>query len=532
MSGSKKETLKNSQLFWKLTDSQINTVADIFQEEFYWAGARIFSEGETAHNLYIVEEGKVALEMEIRIGSRTRKHAVIDVITNGQGFGWSAITERPVFTMSAICSENTKLYACNGQQLRVLCEKDKDLYGKVMDELILLVSDRLEHAKRTLAHVLSVTSHDLRAPLATVQSCLDVIVGGFAGSVTKKQEELLVGSKQRIFDLTQMIDNILDISHIEIRELDFEHVSLPEVVEHSIGDVTGIAIQKNIEITNNVSTELPHVLGLPKRLQQVLTNLLGNALKFTPANGSVTVNSLETDDSIQLEVCDTGIGIPQEELPKIFDDFYRGKTVEAEGAGLGLSIAKKIIEAHGGLIWVESPCSYTGTGTQFSFSLPKLPTMLKGKAKIKKDASRPLRILVTDDDPHMLEVTKLVLESNGYQVTTAQNGIEALERIEKDTPDLLILDLLMPKMDGFDVIKSLHERSGPDGFRIPILILSAVKEDSSRRRYELETKVSMSIDDYIEKPIAPPILLQRVERVLSAAQSGTQKRDYSGKKEE
>ncbi len=520
MANDRREIIKNSRLFYKLSDAQIDKIVGLCQEESYEAGVRIFSEGESARNVSIVEEGKVTLEMEVRIGSRTKRQATIDVITRGEVLGWSALSQKPVFTMSATAIEDTRLLVFSGKHLRRVGDEDTDLGRKMMADCVDLVSDRLLRAKATLAHVLSVTSHDLRAPLATVQSCLDVIIGGFAGDINSRQQELLEGSRQRISDLTHMIDNILDISYIEIRDIDFEKVSLTEVIESSIGDVEGMARQKEIQIKNNVTSELTGILGVPKRLRQVLTNLLGNAVKFTPAGGSVTVSSQETDDSVELEVADTGIGITPEELPRIFDDFYRGMKVDAEGAGLGLSIAKKIVEAHGGKIWVESPCPETGVGTKFSFSLPKVSLAVKGEAEEGGRVTEPAKILVADDDPEMLKVAKLILESRGYQVATARDGEEALAKIAEEKPDLLILDLLMPVMDGFEVCKRLNEQAGPGGNKIPILIFSAVREESSRRRYELETEAALSVDDYVEKPISPPILLQRVEKVLKKGKSG------------
>ena len=519
MARTKREIVKNSQLFWKLSDDQIDKVTELCQEEFCEAGTRIFSEGDSAHNLYIVQEGKITLEVEVRIGQRTRRQAAIDVITKDQVFGWSALSGRPVFTMSAISVENTKLLVLNGERLRQLCDEDADLCRKVMRELVYLVADRWSHAKRTLAHVLSVTSHDLRAPLATVQSCLDVIIGGFVGEINAKQQDLLAGSKQRISDLTSMIDNILDISYIEIKELDFENVALSEVIESSIGDVQGMAQQTGVQLKNNVPTKLPQVLGIPKRLQQVITNLLSNGIKFTSAGGTVSISVREVDDCVQLEVADSGIGISPQELPKIFDDFYRGMKVDVQGAGLGLSIAKKIIEAHGGLIWAESPCPESGAGTKFCFTLPKVSGAVKGKLEEEEGVMGGARILVTDDDPEMLKIITLILESQGYQVSTAQDGEEALTKVEEEKPDLLILDLLMPRMDGFEVCKRLNEQVGTGKEKIPILILSAVREESSRRRYELETKAALGIDDYVEKPISPPLLLQRVEKVLIRCKS-------------
>ena len=516
MAHDKREIIKTSQLFWRTFDNQIDKLVDLCQEKSYEAGACIFCEGENARDLYIVEEGKVALEMEIRIGSRTRKQATIDVITKGQIFGWSAVSERPVLTASAISVEDTKLLVFSGNLIRHLCDEDTDLCRKVMQELVNVVENRLSHARRTLAHVLSVTSHDLRAPLATVQSCLDVIIGGFVGDITSKQKDLLTGSKQRISDLTSMIDNILDISYMENREADFEEVSLPAVIGSSIGDVQGITQKKGVQLKCSVPIELPQVLGLSKRLQQVLTNLLSNGVKFTPTGGTVSVSVREMDGYIQVEIVDTGVGISPEDLPRIFDDFYRGgKVEEAEGAGLGLSIAKKIINAHGGLIWAESPCPESGIGTKFSFTLPTVSAVTKVETEEEGRVIEGARILVADDDPEMLKVTTLVLESRGYQVSTAQDGEEALTKIEKEKPVLLILDLLMPKMDGFEVVKRLNEQAGIAGIKIPILILSAVREESSRRRYELETKTPPGIDGYVEKPISPPLLLQRVEEVLA-----------------
>jgi signal transduction histidine kinase/CheY-like chemotaxis protein len=451
--------------------------------------------------------------MEIRIGSRTRRRAVIDTITDNGVFGLSALSNIPVNTMFATVVENSRLLSFNGQSLHKLCNEETELGYKVMQELVTLVIERLSHAKRTLAHVLSVTSHDLRAPLATVQSSLDALLGGFVGDISIKQRELLYGGRQRIIDLMSMIDNILDISYIEIRATDFKRVNLADVAASSISDVDNLAKQKGIVIRSNVPKELHNILGLPMRLRQVLTNLLSNAVKFTPGGGLVTVNSNETAEKIQLEVSDTGVGISPDELPKIFADFYRGMKVEAEGVGLGLAIAKKIVEAHGGTIWVESPDPETGKGTRFSFTIPKVLEAVDYPEEGRKHVAAA-KILVADDDPEMRKITALLLKSQGYQVYTAQDGEEVLAIIRKEEPDLLILDLLMPNLDGFEVCKQLEERRVRGGKKIPVLIFSAVREESSRRRYELETETELDVEDYITKPISPPVLLQRVEKVL------------------
>lgn len=515
MVGDKRAVIKNSQLFWNLSDKQIDKLVDICEEKKYDAGLHVSTEGEPAQYLYIVESGKVVLEMEIRIGSRTRRQVVIDVLNKNQVFGWPSLSETPVNNATATATENSILLLLDGKHIRKLCDEDAELGYKVTREMVNLVSNQLSNTKRTLAHVLSVTSHDLRAPLATIQSTLDTITGGFAGAVNSKQVELLKGAKQRAVDLMSMVDNILDISYIEIRAVDFDKVDLKEIVESSIGDVEGMATAKAMLIKNDVAQNLAPVLGLSKRLRQVMTNLLSNAVKFTPNGGTVTINSRETADNVVLEVTDTGIGIPPDEMPKIFSDFYRGQKVDAAGVGLGLAIAKKIVESHGGSIWVESPAPETGKGTKFSFTIPKVLGISQPQKGEDKSTIAGAKILVVDDEPEMRRITALVLESQGYDVSTAQNGEEALASIKKDRPDLVVLDLLMPKMDGFEVCKNIEEQQAKsDSDRIPIIILSAVREESSRRRYELETETDLKVDDYVAKPISPPVLLQRVERVL------------------
>ncbi|MBE0415444.1 MAG: HAMP domain-containing histidine kinase [Dehalococcoidia bacterium] len=245
---------------------------------------------------------------------------------------------------------------------------------KVMRELVDIVYSRLKASREMLAQVLSIASHDLKAPLAAVESYHKVMLGGYAGEITEKQKNMLLRSSERITGLLNLIDNVLDISRIDTRELKMEATSLLKVVESTREIIQPLAEEKGLRLKVEVPKELPLITGAPTRLQQVLTNLLGNAVKFTPGGGSVTLKVGEEDDHILVEVIDTGIGISPEESPRIFDAFYRGISVDTTGAGLGLSISKRIIEAHSGKIWVESPCPESGMGSKFSFTLPKNPT--------------------------------------------------------------------------------------------------------------------------------------------------------------
>ncbi len=376
-----KQVLARSQLFEGLTHAELDKITQLCREEVYEAGVTIFEEGEAANELYIVEDGRVVLEMIIRLGPGAGRQGAIGVITKGQVLGWSAITESPSLTMAARCVEKTKVITIDGEELRRLLEEDYHIGYEVMKRLIGVVSSRLNDARKTLVHILSIASHDLKAPLAAVESYHQVMLGGYAGEITEKQKTMLLRSSERIKGLLNLIDNILDISRIDTKELKMEAVSLLKVVESSMGTIKPLAEEKGVKLEVKVPKELPLITGAPDRLQQVFNNLLGNAIKFTPKGGTITLKVGEEDDHILVKVMDTGIGISPEELPRIFDEFYRGVRVNATGAGLGLSIAKKIVEAHNGKIWVESPCPESGTGSKFSLTLPKNLATIQSEKK-------------------------------------------------------------------------------------------------------------------------------------------------------
>jgi len=303
------------------------------------------------------------------------------VMTKGQVFGWSAIGERQTLSMSARCIEDTKVITLDGDRLSRLFDEDSRIGSKVRKKLLGVVYSRLRRTRDTLAHILSIASHDLKAPLAAVESYHQVMLNGYAGEITEKQRNMLLRSSERIKGLLNLIDNILDISRIDTRELKMEATSLLKVVKSIRGTIQPLAEEKGVQLKVEVPDGLPLITAAPDRLHQVFNNLLGNAVKFTPKGGTITLRVTEEDDHILVEVIDTGIGISPEELPRVFDDFYRGIRVDTGGAGLGLSISKKIIEAHRGNLWVESPCPESGIGSKFTFTLPKNPPAMQSERK-------------------------------------------------------------------------------------------------------------------------------------------------------
>lgn len=238
----------------------------------------------------------------------------------------------------------------------------------------------LEEANRELVRLdrlktyfLAIASHDLKTPLAAVESYLQVILGGFVGEITAQQRHMMERSSIRIKELIGMINRFLDLAHIEKGEIvhKMEMTSLDEVVDRCVEEMQILASEKGHILTVEKPPSLPAIYASPTHLHQVLTNLLSNAIKFTPEGGSITLRVEEVGDNIQVTVTDTGVGIDPEDMPRIFEDFYRGRSVGGVGTGLGLSIAKRIVEAHRGKIWAQSPYAEGQPGSRFTFVIPK-----------------------------------------------------------------------------------------------------------------------------------------------------------------
>jgi len=235
------------------------------------------------------------------------------------------------------------------------------------------VNVELVRLDRLKTYFLAIASHDLKTPLAAVESYLQVILGGFVGEITERQRHMMERSSLRIKELIGMINRFLDLAYIERGEIvqKMEMTSLDEVLDRCLEEMQVLASEKGQTLTVEKPPSLPVIYASPSHLHQVFTNLLSNAIKFTPEGGSITLGVEEVGDNIQVTLTDTGIGIDPEDMPRIFEDFYRGRSVGGVGTGLGLSIAKRIVEAHRGKIWAQSPYAEGQPGSRFAFIIPK-----------------------------------------------------------------------------------------------------------------------------------------------------------------
>ena len=254
------------------------------------------------------------------------------------------------------------------QMYRMMEQRYQEMLDEKKQEL-----EKVEEVRERLTKSISVVAHDLKSPLAAIQSYFSMILGGYVGEVNDTIKQMIERSSIRIEGLLDLIGDLLDMSRIEMGQMadEMEIISLADVVEALMHDVRRLAEEKKIQLIEEIPANLPYVYGSFNRLQQVFSNLLSNAVKFTPEQGVINLKLCKKDGTILGTVRDNGIGIPTEDMPYVFKDFYRASNVEkGTGTGLGLSIVKIIIEAHGGSVWVESPCVDTGNGTEFFIELP------------------------------------------------------------------------------------------------------------------------------------------------------------------
>jgi K+-sensing histidine kinase KdpD/DNA-binding response OmpR family regulator len=408
-----------------------------------------------------------------------------------------------------------------------------------------LASKTAEKANEAKSAFLSTVSHELRTPLTSVLGFAKIIrkrLDDKIFSILDKSDPKTAKTVDQITEnlkvvisegerLTHLINDVLDLAKIEAGRMEWnqEKVSLSEVAERAIAATTSLFDQKQVQLVKKIDQNLPEIIGDQDKLIQVVINLFSNAVKFTE-KGTVTCSLYKKNNEIIVSIRDTGIGIAPEDYDAVFEQFKQvgGDTLtdKPKGTGLGLPICKEIIEHHGGRIWVESEI---GKGSTFSFALPyisdgkeKIDTdqpihlnelvkqlkeqMLFSKIKMNGNTST---ILVVDDDDSIRSLLQQELTEAGYLIEQAMNGKQALECIRKNRPDLIILDVMMPEMNGFDVAAIL--KNDPQTMDIPIIILSIVQDKARGFR--------IGVDRYLTKPIDTNQLFTEVGNLLEQGKS-------------
>lgn len=392
---------------------------------------------------------------------------------------------------------------------------------------------------------ISTVSHELRTPLTSVlgfakiiKKKLDDVVFPLVESDDKRVKRTVRQVKDNIdiiltegTRLTTLINDVLDIAKMEAGKVEWkmESLSIAEVIERAIAATSALFEAKQLRLVREIEPNLPPIIGDRDRLIQVVINLLSNAVKFTD-EGAVTCRAVCIEQDIVVSVIDTGSGIAPENCDKVFEKFKQvGDTLtdKPQGTGLGLPICAQIVEHHQGRIWVESEL---GKGSTFRFTLPiqsetrdyiqriDLKSLLKQLSPAQNLTSIPVidstakTILIVDDEAPIRELLRQHLEAEGYHIEEAKDGREAISLVKQVAPDLIILDVMMPDVNGFDVAAVI--KNDPLTMGIPIMILSILEHQ--------ERGQQIGVDSYLTKPINAEELLQVVRQLLS--QGGSKRR--------
>ncbi|MGE0462051.1 MAG: ATP-binding protein [Vicinamibacterales bacterium] len=371
----------------------------------------------------------------------------------------------------------------------------------------------LERANRRKDEFLATLSHELRTPLAAIRNA-EAVLNAAMGDPALAGPALATMSRQ-IAQMTRLLDDLLDVSRIthDSLQLRQSRVDLAAILDHAVDTVRPMFDQGRLHLSVEVPDQPVYVLADSARLAQVFGNLLTNAAKYTPEGGRVVVAAERDGDDVTVTVTDTGIGIPLEMLDRVFELFAQleePREREQRGLGIGLSLVKRLVEMHGGTVTAHS--DGPGTGSRFVVRLPVLPgeavtpQPLESVGGEVSPVSR--RVLVVDDEPDSALTLAMLLQLRGHQAEVAHDGAEALAQAVAFEPDVVLLDIGLPGMDGYDVCRHLRER--PRGRSMFIVALTGWGQEEDRRRTR-----EAGFDLHLVKPVDPEELL----RVLAATSS-------------
>jgi len=400
-----------------------------------------------------------------------------------------------------------------------------DNFNKMTDSLqdsqynLRQVNLNLLEANRLKSEFLSVMSHELRTPLNAIIGFSEVLKDEGDGNISDRQEKYLTNIETSGHHLLQLINDILDLARVSSDSIELvrEDISIPQVMEDIRKLGHPFAAQRRIWLEVNSAGPLPLVQADPAKIKRILYNLVSNAIKFTPEGGRVIIEASADDKMAEISVTDTGIGISAEDQKKIFTQFHQldsTSTRKFEGTGVGLALSKKLVEQHGGEIRVESEL---GKGSRFSFTLPLTPGRRRAsdfqESEITQMPVIPMPVieeetvkgqplvLVVEDDPQTSELLSLWLGEASYRVAQAFDGEQALKLARELKPYAITLDILLPKIDGWQVLQEL--KADPETMGIPVIVVSILEK--SRRGLEL------GAFDYFVKPVEKKELLCRLE---------------------
>ena len=377
--------------------------------------------------------------------------------------------------------------------------------------------EEAREANRMKDEFLAMLSHELRTPLSAIVGWAHMLRTGGLDEPTVARAIETIDRNAKVQN--QLIEDILDVSRIVAGKfhLDMRSVDLVRIVEAAIDTVSPLAASRGVQLRQDLSAEIGPccpAIGDPDRLQQVVWNLLTNAIKFTPRGGVVTVEVRRQDDPAEFEIVvrDTGQGIAADFLPHIFERFRQAGTGARRhgGLGLGLSIVRHIVEMHGGTVMATS--AGEGQGSVFTLRLPvvevgedgqRMPALSREEGGLDESPRLDgVRVLVVEDEADARHLLAAVLQKRGARVFMAASGAEALEMLERDRPDVLLSDIALQDQDGYDLIRKVRSLSAERGGRIPAAALTGYGRLEDRMR-----ALSAGFQLHAAKPVEPAELI-------------------------
>jgi PAS domain S-box-containing protein len=375
--------------------------------------------------------------------------------------------------------------------------------------------EEAEAANRVKDEFLAILSHELRSPLNPILGWSKMLTS-YKLNENKRNEALGVIERNAKLQ-AQLIEDLLDISHI-LRgklHLNVASVDLQSIILAALETIRLAAEVKRIQLHTVFAQNVGLVLGDSTRLQQIFWNLLSNAVKFTPVNGQIEIRLKQVDQEAQVQITDTGQGINPEFLPYIFDYFRQEDSTTTRkfgGLGLGLAIVKHLVEMHGGTVWATSPGQ--DQGATFTVRLPLMKvqsTTQQESLQINHNLElNEIKVLVVDDDIDSRQLVAYVLEEVGAEVITANSALEAIPALINSQPNVLVLDIGMPDIDGYMLLRQIRNLSPEQGGNIPAIALTAYAGELNKRK-----ALAAGFQTHLSKPVEPNELISLIAQIVN-----------------